>query len=149
MKALLRLTFVSLVLAAAPLLAQSKGAFLEKTVDVPRDFRVPVELSYEKARIVSVESAMEPKEKDVKNASEKDTQIMMLRFYYENPGYVKHKVTLKAVLLDEAGGVVADGSGTRTLDAKTDEDTVSFFVKVKTVDWPRAKQMKVFATFLN
>jgi len=45
--------------------------------------------------------------------------------------------------------VVSEGGRAGTMDAKQIEDTISFPMKVKTVDWPKATKLRVTATFLN
>jgi len=142
----------ALLLSAAPLLAQAKGAFLEKTIEVPRATRIPVDISFEKATLLTVESVNEPREIDLKDAREsdpKDSTFVLLRFYYANADYVSHKVKLRAILMDETGGVLAEGGRTGTLDAQQTEDTITFPMKVRTLDWPNATRLKVTATFLR
>ncbi len=132
--------------------AQAAGAHLEQVVDVPRQNSIPLTLNFEKASLKLVESQNDPQPADVKEASEKDPKdltFVLIRFRYTNDDYFKHKVKLRALLLDADGGVVAEGGRTGALDAKTSDDTISFPMKVKTVDWPKAAKMKILATFLN
>jgi hypothetical protein len=139
-------------LAAAPALAETRGALVERTIDVPRANRIPLDVEFEKAALLSVESINEPRETDIRDAREsdpKDATFVLLRFYYRNADYVSHKVKLRAVLLDEKGGVLAEGGRTGTMDAQQTEDTLSFPLKVRTLDWPVAAKLKVFATFLR
>jgi len=148
----LAIAAAALALASAPLPADTRGAFLEKTIDVPRATRIPVDLSFEKATLLTVESVNEPRESDIKDAREsdpKDATFVLLRFYYANADYVSHKVKLRAILLDGAGGVLAEGGRTGTLDAQQTEDTITFPLKVKTLDWPNAARLKVIATFVR
>ena len=127
-----------------------RGAVLEKVVDVPRATRVPLGLTFDKATITFVESQNAPKTKDVEKAKvrdPKDQTYVLLRFYYENPGYVKHRVKIRAILLDEHDGVLAEAGRSGTLDERqTKEDTISFPIKVRTVDWPLAAKLRVIAT---
>jgi hypothetical protein len=132
--------------------AETKGALLEKTVDVPRATKVPVDIAFEKAALVNVESINDPRERDIKDAREndpKDVTFMLLRFHYRNADYVSHKVKLRAVLMDGSDGVLAEGGRTGTLDPQQTDDTLTFPIKVKTLDWPNAAKMKVIATFLR
>ncbi len=56
---------------------------------------------------------------------------------------------LRALLLDEAGGVLADADRSTTLGKQEKEDTFSVPMKVKTLDWGRAAKMKLLVTFLD
>ena len=148
-----RLAPIVLLLAfpAAPR-ALAAGPLLEATVDVPRDAGVPLDLVYEKAALVSVESQNDPQAADVKDAERghpNDITLVLIRFHYRNGDYVKHKVKLRVVLLDEAGGVLGEGGRGGTLDASQTDDTLTFPLKVKTLDWPKAAKMRVFASFLS
>ena len=143
-------------LAAIPLLlllpsrATAAGTFVEKSVDVPRATKVPVDVTYEKAVIQWVESQNDPKGKDVDDASRNDPgdrTWILLRFTYANEGYVSHEVNLRAILLDEAGGVLAEGGRKSSLDRQKKQDTISFPIHVRTLDWPRGAKLKVMATF--
>ena len=141
--------FAALVVAAPPADAV-RGYFFERTVEVPKTTRVPLDLVYEKVAILSVESQNDPKDADVKDAEKRDprdTTLVVIRFRYRNEDFVKRKVQLRVVLLDEANGVLGDGGRTGTLVAKKIEDTISFVVPVRTVEWPAAKRMKVEAIF--
>jgi hypothetical protein len=132
--------------------AETRGALLEKTVDIPRATKVPVDIAFEKAALVSVESINDPRERDIKDAREsdpKDVTFILLRFHYRNADYVSHKVKIRAVLLDASDGVLAEGGRTGTLDAQQTDDTLTFPMKVKTLDWPNAAKLKVIATFLR
>jgi hypothetical protein len=147
-----RLPLLPLLALALPLLAETRGALLEKTVDVPRDTKVPVEIVYEKAALTSVESINDPQDKDVREAratDPKDATFVLLRFHYRNDDYVSHRVKLRAVLMDSGDGVLAEGGRTGTMDAKQTDDTLTFPIKVKTLDWPTAAKLKVIATFLK
>jgi hypothetical protein len=142
----------ALALSAVPALSESTGVLVEKTVDVPRAFQVPVDLTYEKATLVSVESQNEPKESEIVEARERnpgDKTLVLIRFHYKNDDYVDHKLKVRAVLLDEKDGVLAEGGRGGSLDAQKKDDTFSFPVSVKTLDWPRAAKLKVIATFLK
>ena len=139
------------VLASAPA-ALAEGAFFDKQVDVPRAERVPVEISFERATLTFVESQNDPREKDVKDAADKDPDDktwVLLRFHYRNDGYVKHRVKLRVVLVGEKGEAYAEEGRSSTLDAQQKDDTISFPIRVKTLDWPKAKALKIFATFLE
>ena len=144
-----------LLLAAflwTPVVAAEAGKFLEKSVDVPRSDRVAVDLPFEKAALTWVESQNDPQAKDVKDASEKDPgdkTWLILRFHYRNEDYVSHRLQLRVVLLGENGEVFAEAGRSGTLDAQQKDDTISFPMRVKTLDWPRAKALKVLATFLD
>ena len=130
--------------------AAVQGYLFEKTVAVPDATRVAVDLSYEKVTIVDVESQNAPKEADVKDAEKRDprdTTLVMIRFRYRNEDFIKRKVSLRVVLLDDANGVIADGGRSGTLGPKKTEDTFSFVVSVRTVEWPSAKRMKIEAIF--
>lgn len=150
-----RLALSAALLALSALVAPIAGAaggHLEQVVDVPRQNSIPLTLSFEKASLKLVESQNDPQPADVKEASEKDPKdltFVLIRFRYSNDDYFKHRVKLRALLLDADGGVVAEGGRTGALDARTSDDTFSFPMKVKTVDWPKAAKMKILATFLN
>lgn len=149
---LLPLTLL-LALAAPGAEAQAtRGQLIEKTVDVPRDTRVAVDIAYEKSALVSVESINEPKERDIRDAKAndpKDATFVLLRFHYKNDDYVSHRVKLRAVLFDANDTVLAEGGRSGTLDAQQTDDTLTFPMKVKTLDWPNAAKLKVIATFLK
>jgi len=139
------------LLLAGPAAAQ-KGALLEKTIDVPRDTKIAVDIAYEKSALLSVESINDPKARDIETAKEsdpKDATFLLMRFHYKNEDYVSHKVKLRAVLLDANDAVLAEGGRSGTLDANQTDDTLTFPMKVKTLDWPNAAKMKVIATFLK
>ena len=130
--------------------ACAQGVLFEKIVDAPGATSVAVDLSYEKVTIVSVESQNDPKDVDVKDAEKRDprdTTLVMIRFRYRNEDFVKRKVNLRIVLLDDANGVIGDGGRSGTLGAKRKDDTFSFVVPVRTVEWPSAKRMKIEAIF--
>ena len=128
------------------------GKVVEQTVDVPRENRIPLAISFEKSTILALESQNDPKPEDVEEAKSKDPgdrQWVILRFYYRNDGWTRQKVSLRALLLDEAGGVLAEATGAKTLGKQQTEDTVWIKFHPKTVDWGRAAKMKVVATFLE
>jgi hypothetical protein len=128
------------------------GALLEKTIDVPRENAVPLDLTYEQATLMTVETHNDPKQDDIKEAREKDPTdhtLLLIRFRYKNSDYTKHKVKLRAIFLDEAGAVIGDAGRTGTLDAGKLDDTITFPMRVKTLDWPKAAKMKVIASFLK
>ena len=144
---------VSAALLLAPLLspapARAAGTFVEKTVDVPRTTKIAVGVTFEKAVIQWVESQNDPEEKDVADAGKSDPKgktWVLLRFTYANEGYVSHKVNLRALFLDADGAVLAEGGRRSSLDAKTKQDTISFPVHVRTLDWPKAAKLKLIAT---
>lgn len=146
--ALAALLLVALVVPGLP--AAAAGVFMEKSVAVPRDTKVPVEIAYEKATILWVESQNDPKDKDVAEAEKidpDDKTIVVLRFTYKNEDYYGHKVKLRVILLDDKGAVLAEGGRSATLDKGEPEDTVSFPIKVRTLDWPKAATLHVTATF--
>jgi hypothetical protein len=151
-----RLRLPLLALAAAllfsPALMAEKGAFLEKAVDVPRADRVEVGLSYDKGTLVWVESQNDPGEKDIKDAADRDPgdkTWIVLRFHYKNEDYVSHHLQLRAILLGENGEVFGEAGRSGTLDAQQKDDTISFPMRVKTLDWPKAKKLKILATFAD
>ncbi|HQQ79453.1 MAG TPA: hypothetical protein PLB01_19055 [Thermoanaerobaculia bacterium] len=135
---------------AAP--AFAAGPLLEKEVDVPRATRVDVGLVWEKCTLVDVESHNGPDDKMVEAAKAhdpKDLTFLLLRFRYANSDWIDHRVRLTAVLLDGEGNVVGDASRTATMDKGQKDDTISFPMKIKTVDWPVAKKLRVTASFLK
>jgi hypothetical protein len=142
-----------LALAASGARAQAtRGQLIEKTVDVPRDTRVAVDIPYEKSALTSVESINDPKERDIRDAKAndpKDATFVLLRFHYKNEDYVSHRVKMRAVLLDANDVVLGEGGRSGTLDAQQTDDTLTFPMKVKTLDWPNATKLKVIATFLK
>jgi len=138
------------LLTAVP--ASAAGKLVEETAEVPRENRIPLTLAFEKSTIFAVESQNDPKPADIEEAKAKDpkdTTWVLLRFLYRNDGWTKQKVKIRALLLDEAGGVLADAGRGATLDKQQKEDTVSFPMKVKTVDWGRATKLKLLVTFLD
>ena len=147
----------SLVLAvsaclAAPIVLAAGGPLLEKEIDVPRTTRIPLDLTWEKCVLVDVETQNDPNEKVVQAAKDhdpKDLTFLLVRFRYTNTDWVDHRVRLRAVLLDASGNVVADAGRTGTMDKGQKDDTISFPMKIKTVDWPNAAKMKVTASFLK
>jgi hypothetical protein len=144
------LASAAVLVAAARQAGAVQGFLFEKTVDVPKAARVPVELSYEKATLVSVESENAPGAADVRDAEKRDprdTTFVVIRFRYRNDDFVKRKVKLRVIILDDANGVIADGGRSGTLDPRKGDDTFSFVVPVRTVEWPAAKRMKVEAIF--
>jgi hypothetical protein len=145
----LAVAFLVLV-APRPLLAA--GGYVEKDVAVPRETRIALDITHEKATIFEVESQNDPKGADVEEALKedpKDKTFVLLRFHYRNEGYVSRKVKLRVVLLDGEGAVLSEGGRGGTLDANAKDDTISFPIKVKTLDWPKATKLKVTATFLD
>jgi hypothetical protein len=138
------------VLLAAP--AFAAGPLLEKDVDVPRDTRIDVGLVWEKCTIIDVETHNAPDAKMVESAKAndpKDLTFLLVRFRYSNTDWVGHRVKLRAVLLDEKGIVVGDADHTAGMDKGTNDDTISFPMKIRTVDWPEAKKLRVSASFLK
>ncbi len=137
-------------LTAAP--AAAAGKLVEETVDVPRATRIPLTLAFEKSAIFAVESQNDPKPEDVEEARTKDPKDqtwVLLRFFYRNDGWTKQKVKLRALLLDESGGVLGDSGRSTTLGKQEKEDVFSVPMKVKTLDWGRAAKMKLLVTFLD
>jgi hypothetical protein len=160
MKKPLRSTLASAASAAACLtllLAASNapaagGPLLEKEIQVPRATRVPLEMTWEKCALLDVETQNDPGDKAVQAARDrdpKDLTFLLVRFRYRNTDWVDHRVRLRAVLLDAGGNVLADAGRRGTMDKNQTEDTLSFPMKVKTVDWPNAVKMKVTASFLK
>lgn len=138
------------LLTALP--AAAAGKLVEETVDVPRAHRVPVTVAFEKSAIFALESQNDPKPADIEEAKAKDPKDatwVLLRFLYRNDGWTGQKVKIRALLLDESGGVLAEAGRGATLDKQQKEDTVSFPMKVKTLDWERAAKMKLLVTFLD
>ncbi len=157
MKNVLRPTLACLgvslsLLLAAPIAVAAGGPLLEKEIEVPRTTRIPLDLKWEKCALVDVETQNEPSEKTIKAAKDhdpKDLTFLLVRFRYANTDWVDHRVRLRAVLLDASGNVVADAGRTGTMDKNQTDDTLSFPMKVKTVDWANAQKMKVTASFLK
>jgi len=153
MKILLR----SVVLAvsaclAAPMALAAGGPLLEKEIDVPRTTRIPLDLTWGKCVLVDVETQNDPNEKVVQAAKDhdpKDLTFLLVRFRYANSDWVDHRVRLRAVLLDASGNVLADAGRPGTMDKGQTSDTLSFPMKIRTVDWPNAVKMKVTASFLK
>jgi hypothetical protein len=141
----------ALLALAAPVLLAA-GPLLEKDVDVPRDTRIAVGLEWEKCTVIDVETHNAPDEKMVQAAKAndpKDLTFLLVRFRYANEDWVDHRVRLTAVLLDGEGNVVGDASRTATMDKGQKDDTISFPMKIKTVNWPAAKKLHVTASFLK
>jgi len=146
-------TPAAVVLAAILALpALAAGPLLEKDVDVPRETRIAVGLVWEKCSLIDVETHNAPDAKVVEAAKAndpKDLTFLLVRFRYANTDWVDHRVRLRAVLLDESGNVVGDAGRTATMDKGQENDTISFPMKIKTVDWPSAKKLHVTASFLH
>jgi hypothetical protein len=137
---------------AAPMALAAGGPLLEKEIEVPRATRIPLDMAWEKCILMDVETQNDPNEKVVQAAKDndpKDLTFLLVRFRYQNTDWVDHRVRLRAVLLDESGNVLADAGRTGTMDKGQTSDTLSFPMKLKTVDWPRAAKMKVTASFLK
>jgi len=132
--------------------APAAGKLAEETVAVPRETRVPLTLSFEKSTIFGLESQNDPKAADIEEARAKDPEDktwVLLRFFYRNEGYTRQKVKVRVLLLDETGGVLADAARSSKLAKQKDEDTLTIPMKVKTLDWGRAANVKVLVTFLE
>ena len=137
-----------LVSASAP----AAGRLVEQTVDVPRETRVDLALGFDKSTIFALESQNDPKPEDVEEARAKDPKDktwVLLRFFYRNEGYTKQKVKLRVLLLDEAGGILADEGRSTKLGKQKTEDTITVPMHVKTLDWGTAAKVKVLVTFLD
>lgn len=132
--------------------AFAAGPLLEKDVDVPRATRIAVDLVWEKCTLIDVETHNAPADKMVEAAKAndpKDLTFLLMRFRYANADWIDHRVRLTAVLLNAEGSVVGDASRTATMDKGKKDDTISFPMKIKTVDWPEAKKLRVTASFLR
>ena len=137
---------------AAPYAAGAGGPLLEREIEVPRSTRIPLDLKWEKCTVVDVETQNDPSEKTMQAAKDhdpKDLTFLLLRFRYANADWIDHRVRLRAVLLDPSGNVLADAGRTGTMDKNQTDDTLSFPMKVKTVDWANAQKMKITASFLK
>lgn len=137
---------------AAPKAAAAGGPLLEKEIEVPRATRIPLDMTWEKCAVVDVETQNDPSDKTVEAAKEhdpKDLTFLLVRFRYKNRDWIDHRVRLRAVLLDASGNVVADAGRTGTMDKGQTDDTLSFPMKVRTVDWANARKMRVTASFLK
>ena len=137
---------------AAPIALAAGGPLLEKEIEVPRTTRIPLGLTWEKCVLVDVETQNDPDEKVVQAAKDhdpKDLTFLLVRFRYSNSDWVDHRVRLRAVLLDASGNVLADAGRPGTMDKGQTSDTLSFPMKLRTVDWPNAVKMKVTASFLK
>jgi hypothetical protein len=132
--------------------AFAAGPLLEKDLDVPRENRLAVGLVWEKCTLIDVETHNAPDAKVVEAAKAndpKDVTFLLVRFRYANTDWVDHRVRIRAVLLDESGDVVGDAGRTATMDKGQEDDTISFPMKIRTVDWPAAKKLHVTASFLR
>jgi hypothetical protein len=141
----------ALVLVASSVL-YAAGPLLEKDIDVPRDTRIALGLAWGKCTLIDVETHNGPDEKMVlaaKAHDPKDIALLLVRFRYSNSDWVSHRVRLRAVLLDGSGNVVGDAGRTATMDKGKTDDTISFPMKIKTVDWPEAKKLHITASFLK
>ena len=139
-------------LLAAPIALAAGGPLLEKEIEVPRTTRIPLDMTWEKCVLVDVETQNDPNEKVVQAAKDhdpKDLTFLLVRFRYANSDWVDHRVRLRAVLLDASGNVLADAGRPGTMDKGQTSDTLSFPMKIRTVDWPNAVKMKVTASFLK
>jgi hypothetical protein len=157
MKNVLRSTLVVLavsfaVFLASPIAVAAGGPLLEKEIEVPRATRIPLDLKWEKCALMDVETLNDPSDKTVqaaKDHDQKDLSFLLVRFRYANTDWIDHRVRLRAVLLDASGNVVADAGRTATMDKNQKDDTLSFPMKVRTVDWANAQKLKVTASFLK
>ncbi len=144
---------VSAALALVPLKgAAAEGKFLEKEVAVPRETKIAVDMTFGKAELVWVESENDPQEKDIKEASEKDPKDktwLLIRFHYKNEDWIKHKVDLRVVLLGPDREAYAEGGRSATFDPKQTDDTITFPLRVKTLDWPKASKLKILVTYFD
>lgn len=137
---------------AMPEAAAAGGPLLEKEIEVPRATRIPLDLTWGKCVLVDVETQNDPGDKAVQAAKDrdpKDLTFLLVRFRYKNSDWIDHRVRLRAVLLDASGNIVADAGRTGTMDKGQTSDTLSFPMKIRTVDWPKAVKMKVTASFLK
>ncbi len=153
MEKMLRLAVLAVSAAlAAPIALAAGGPLLEKEIEVPRTTRIALGLTWEKCVLVDVETLNDPDDKVVQAAKDhdpKDLTFLLVRFSYSNSDWVDHRVRLRAVLLDASGNVVGDGGRTGTMDKGQKSDTLSFPMKLRTVDWPNAVKMKVTVSFLK
>jgi hypothetical protein len=153
MKNAIRSVLVALAAClASPFAAAAGGPLLEKEIEVPRATRIPLDLKWEKCALVDVETQNDPSDKTMQAAKDhdpKDLTFLLVRFRYANSDWIDHRVRLRAVLLDASGNVLADAGRTGTMDKNQTDDTLSFPMKVKTVDWANAQKMKVTASFLK
>ncbi len=152
MKNAIRSVLVVLAVLASPFAAAAGGPLLEKEIEVPRATRIPLDLRWEKCTLVDVETQNDPSDKAVQAAKDhdpKDLTFLLVRFRYSNTDWIDHRVRLRAVLLDASGNVLADAGRRGTMDKNQTDDTLSFPMKVKTVDWANAQKMKVTASFLK
>jgi hypothetical protein len=143
------LAFLAAFLASP---AFAAGPLLEKDVEVPRDTRVAVDLVWEKCTLIDVETHNAPNDKMVESArtyDPKDISFLLVRFRYSNTDWVDHRVRLRAVFLDANGDVLSDAGRTAGLDKGTTDDTITFPMKIRTIDWPTAKKLHVTASFLK
>ncbi len=147
-----RLSAAAALAAVLALPVLASGPLLEKDVEVPRDTRIPVGLVWEKCTLIDVETHNGPDAKTIEAAKAhdpKDVTFLLVRFRYSNADWVDHRVRLRAVFLDAKGDVVGDAGRTATMDKGKDDDTISFPMKIKTVDWPAAAKLHVTASFLK
>jgi hypothetical protein len=139
-------------LAALAVPVFAAGPLLEKDLEVPRETRVAVGLTWDKCTLIDVETHNDPGDKMVQAAKAndpKDLTFLLVRFRYSNSDWVDHRVRLRAVLLDSKGNVVGDAGRTATMDKQKTDDTISFPMKIRTVDWPKAAKLHVTASFLR
>src|SRR5260221_380844 len=135
---------------SAPTSAGAAAGVYEKTVDLPRETGVWVEIAHEKAALTWVEIQNEPTQRDVDEARKRDPRDktpILVRFHYSNEGYVKQKVRVDVTVLDAKGDVMGHFGRSGSLDGRQKDDTFSLPVIVKTMDWPNAAKLKVTATF--
>ncbi len=140
------------LLAPCSRVAAVEGTLVEKTVVAPKEKREPVNLTFGKVTLLDVESRNDPNPADVKDAEQndpKDRTFLLIRFRYRNDDWVKQRVRLRVYLMDGGDGVLAEGGRSGSLDAQTKDDTFSFPVSVRTVDWPQARRLRILATFLR
>ena len=129
--------FVLAALFAVP--AFAAGPLLEKVVEVPRATSVSsLDLAWEKCALVDVETQNDPCRQGGPGGEgppdPKDLTFLLVRFRYKNADWVDHRVRLRTVLLDARGNVLADAGRTGTLDKNQTDDTMSFPMKIKTVE---------------
>ena len=127
-------------------------SLFDTIVEVPRSRQVPLGISFHEARLKTVESWNDPSPEAVAKARAKNPErrhYVGFRFHYENPDWARRKVTISATLLSENGAVLGHDTHESTLDAKTREDTITAWMRVRTADWGEATRLRVSAAFVE
>lgn len=133
---------VSLLFAALAL-----GGSTEKTIPVPkRDQSVKINFSSEGGKIESVRIQHYPDEDDIRKAQREkpnDKTLTFWNFSVSNSADRKIRMKMEVTVLGPDGSVVGHGDKSDTVDAGKDDDNIRVWVRMKTLDIPKAKSARL------